>query len=348
MANKPFLSFQDQAKLLVRRGMGSRAGLSHSQLIDAIESDLRFINYYRFSAYWYPFRIAEENGSKSDFLSPGTCWETVRAYYMFDRLLRSLIFDAISRIEVALRTQIAHIWARETKTNTPQSNNKSYRRSFSKSDTTKGKKSYFAEFLNTIDKYYKHSDEDFAKHYRQHHGIDNAKDLPIWVFVEFTTFGNLALLLERGLPHEIVDIIASNFGFNERRFFVSCVNLLNDVRNTCAHQGRIWNKQWMSAKAANLLKYSQSSEWNAVWNIQSQSWQSETNSSSAIKLHKDNTRTAAILTVCHMLHRFAAPQSEWKQRLEALITDNPKSPDKDMYKHLGFSHPMWHTHPLWQ
>ena len=200
MPIKPFLSFSDQARLLIQRGMESRWKLPRQDLIALIEADLRYINYYRFSAYWHPFRIPLSNGKKSDVFQPNTHWETIRSYYMFDRKLRSLVFEAISRIEIALRTQIAHIWAKETNLSVPQKNSKSYRRSFTTAkNNSPTAKSAFAEFLDTVDKYYKRSNEDFAVHHRQQYGIIGAKELPIWVFVEFTTFGNLASLLYRSV-----------------------------------------------------------------------------------------------------------------------------------------------------
>lgn len=74
MEKKP-LSFRDQALLIQERGMGSRC-LSREELTDEIEHRLQYINYYRLSAYWYPFRIQKNNGQpnrRSDRLLPGTC-----------------------------------------------------------------------------------------------------------------------------------------------------------------------------------------------------------------------------------------------------------------------------------
>lgn len=62
MCNKPFLTFTEQAELLVSRGMTSITGLSRDELIASISQDLSFINYYRFSAYWFPFYVENEKG----------------------------------------------------------------------------------------------------------------------------------------------------------------------------------------------------------------------------------------------------------------------------------------------
>ena len=49
MTSKPFLTFREQAAQIVKRGMKSRAKMNDDELVTWIESDLRFINYYRFS-----------------------------------------------------------------------------------------------------------------------------------------------------------------------------------------------------------------------------------------------------------------------------------------------------------
>ena len=62
---------------------------------------LKTINYYRLSGYLWVFRKA--NGV--DFVD-GTNIDDLWRLYTFDRRLRCLLFECISRIEVALRTRI--------------------------------------------------------------------------------------------------------------------------------------------------------------------------------------------------------------------------------------------------
>jgi abortive infection bacteriophage resistance protein len=64
------------------------------------------ISYYRLSAYMLPFKVRDADGKVVDNFRPGACWDYVCSLYRFDRKLRLLIFDAIERIEIALRTQI--------------------------------------------------------------------------------------------------------------------------------------------------------------------------------------------------------------------------------------------------
>ena len=64
------------------------------------------ISYYRLRAYTYPFQNNEE-GANHEFLRKDISFQDVIDLYCFDRRLRSLIFNAIEKIEVALRTRIA-------------------------------------------------------------------------------------------------------------------------------------------------------------------------------------------------------------------------------------------------
>lgn len=330
----------------MQRGVLCKNGKSVEESSHIIEQDLQFINYYRLSAYWHPFLSKNTNEQENKFL-PNTYWETIRSFYMFDRRLRSIIFDAISRIEIALRTQIAHYWAKSTKCDNPQSDSKYYKKKFTRSKNIKtDKSSPLGDFLDTVDKYYDRSKEEFATHHKEHYGILHAKDLPVWVFVEFTTFGNLASLLSRGLTNDIVKQIANNFNISNTAFFVSCINLLNEARNVCAHQGRVWNKVWISTKKDNILKASDTFLLGSYMTNDER----KTNDCHNIKqrpLVKDARCTAAILSVCYLLLKTAAPGSKWKNRLMNLLS-NEDTPAPDMHKHLGFEYSDWFSHPLWQ
>ncbi len=69
--------------------------------IDEIASHLAVVSEHRLAEYWMPFV-----GTDGRFVD-GTSFELVWSRYVFDRRLRLLIFDAIERIEVCLKTQLA-------------------------------------------------------------------------------------------------------------------------------------------------------------------------------------------------------------------------------------------------
>ena len=345
---KPFLTFRQQAELLVSRGMSSAEELSQEELVANIEADLAFINYYRMSAYWYAYRKKQPTGELTDVFKTKTYWETVRGLYMFDRRVRGMIFDAISRIEIALRTQIAHTWARSMGVSAPQKDTNCYNTSYTISKGNKQSMSDYAALLSKVDSYYHKVYDDAAKHHMQVYGINKAADLPVWVFVEYTTFGNLASLLSGGLPHAVVSSIASSFGFSDTKIFISSINLLNNVRNTCAHQGRVWNRYWLTMKGAHYMKNPAPCfpEWEWEYSEASAEW-TTASPHTTCRLCKNNYQTAAVLTICNILLRTAAPHSCWKNRVKNFVSDS-KNPLPDMYRYLGFANAHWHEHPLWQ
>lgn len=94
---KPALTIKQQVDLLCRRGLVGDAG--------RMQQCLKAVSYYRLSGYWYPFR-GDDNTFK-----PDTSFTEVWRRYMFDRRLRLLVMDAIGRIEVAVRSKLAHYHA---------------------------------------------------------------------------------------------------------------------------------------------------------------------------------------------------------------------------------------------
>lgn len=95
---KPPLTYQQQIELLKSRGLvfddESKA-----------ESQLSNVSYYRLSAYMLPFKKNMHGEIVNEFRY-GTTWKDVYNLYVFDRKLRLLVFDAIEKIEVAIRCQL--------------------------------------------------------------------------------------------------------------------------------------------------------------------------------------------------------------------------------------------------
>ena len=97
---KPPLTYTNQVALLQSRGM----------LIPDVKRAERLlanISYYRLSAYMLPYK-KKENGLIIDCFKENTTWNMIYDLYVFDRKLRLLVFDAIERLEIAIRTQIIY------------------------------------------------------------------------------------------------------------------------------------------------------------------------------------------------------------------------------------------------
>lgn len=316
-------------------GMKSMTVSSSVLLQNEIAARLRYINYHRLSAFWGGcYQTAIINGAKVRLNSfhPGTYWENIMAQYMFDRHLRQTFFDAISRIEVALRVRLAYHWQQTTGRNTLK-------------ETEFSGKEYL---LKKVNEYYQPGKTELATHYLFHKGIKDAIDLPVDVLVEFTTFGNLSALLHAAFADEallpVAEQVACDMGMEgDVKFFCSGINLLNEVRNACAHQARVWNNRWLSKKKTPILCDSLNPEWGWIRNDTIGKWE-KGESGSPLCSRKDST--AAALTFCHVLLRTIAPQSQWKKRLLLLI-NSPGGGLKKVHRNMGFTHPTWAEHPLW-
>lgn len=98
---KVALTIDEQIELLEGRGLDIPD-------TDRTARHLSNISYYRMSAYMVPFRKPNPDGSLSNDFTPGTTWNDINSLYRFDRKLRLLVFDAIERIEIALRTKLIY------------------------------------------------------------------------------------------------------------------------------------------------------------------------------------------------------------------------------------------------
>jgi len=83
---------------------------------DKASECLSRIGYYRLSAYWYSSRTSEIYKDPADgklrtrvldAFRPGTKFSDALDFYVFDKNLRLLVLDALERIEVGIRTDIA-------------------------------------------------------------------------------------------------------------------------------------------------------------------------------------------------------------------------------------------------
>lgn len=187
--SKPYLSVEDQVRLLQGRGMA----ISDLQKAEAC---LRRIGYYRLSGYWYPFRhreiITTANGAEStrifENFRPGTEFAHVMDLYVFDKRLRPLFLDAIERIEVGLRVDIPLLLG--LRGAYAYRDPSEFNKYFSIPNPVTNKTPH-EKFIEKLDESYIRSREEFAEHFRTKY----SSELPIWMVIELWDFGNLATIL---------------------------------------------------------------------------------------------------------------------------------------------------------
>ena len=225
---KQFRTYEEQVNLLLSRGM----------VIDDRDSaitQLRLVNYYRLSGYWYPFRIISNGKRTSDFF-PGTTLNQVIDLYDFDARLKTATLDALAPVELSLRALLGHelggidecahlkpelLGPRGTVID------------------VNGKKVGSDQYLKWLKKYetgLDNSHEDFVSHH-----IENYDGtLPVWAAVEILDLGSLRYLYGFA-PRSVQNSVAQHFGLSSPQL-ESWMRSLEIVRNACAHHGRLFNR----------------------------------------------------------------------------------------------------------
>ncbi|WP_328286731.1 Abi family protein [Corynebacterium auriscanis] len=101
----------------------------------------------------------------------------------------------------------------------------------------------YCKWLEEHDRHERRARGDFVLHFREHYG----PHLPIWVVTEVMSFGLLSNLYKLMRQND-QEILAARFqvhsadGRGDRGAPANWLNCLRNVRNICAHYGRVWNR----------------------------------------------------------------------------------------------------------
>lgn len=234
--NRPWKSFPEQLELLKSRGMVVTDEA-------AAQDYLQRVGYYRLSAYWYPFRKFEvvqagrtgkpATRALNEFHTDTQFVDAVRLY-LFDKQLRLQAMDALERIEVALRVDLAHLLGKRSVFAhlDPDQLHPSFIRKKLRGGLTR-----FEKWEDKCLSLERRSKEDFAKHYRAKHG----EPFPIWVAVETWDFGAVSQFFAMMRVKDQLTL-ASRYGVTDWHTFQTWLRSLNYLRNVCAHHSRLWNR----------------------------------------------------------------------------------------------------------
>lgn len=297
--SKPPRSFSEQAELLRSYGLNAPRG-------SKAEFYLAHLNYYRLAAYRLPF----EEDHKTHRLRPDTSFEDVLNLYMFDRALRLLMMDAIERIEVSIRTQMAYHLAHLHKTSHPHLEPSIFRNH-----------RYYQIGIRNLHKESAKSNEAFI-----HHFIEKYEEplSPIWAVVELMTMGQLSKWFSNIAARKDRQAISAAYRIDERILTSYCEHL-SLVRNITAHHARLWNRSF--TKTMRLPSHGPASLLESVWVV-------PLSDPRGRKIYNTLTMTLFVLDVI-------APEHDWRRRLLGLI----KQHEIDTHD-MGFPCD-WMQRPLW-
>ncbi len=217
--SKPAVSIPDQITKLKARHLafGDEAFAIHC---------LSNISYYRLRAYTYPFQ--DNTLPDHPFVVPVT-FEQIIELYVFDRKLRGLVFDAMEKIEIAMRTQIIHQWAMP------------YGSHWQLNETLFRDTNRFNNQIVSLQTEISRSNETFIEHYKKTY--TEPVDPPSWMSLEVSSFGLLSQMFRnlKKSPEKIA--VAKHFGLNNIDLLENWMLCFSHIRNTCAHHGRLWNRR---------------------------------------------------------------------------------------------------------
>lgn len=303
---KPPKRFDEQRTLALSRGLAADGA--------KLEALLSTTNYYRLSAYWYTFRDYDyATGVRGEQLAPGCSLDLVMERYAFDRKLRLLVLDAVERIEIALRTQLAYHHAHDHGAFGYIDNPDSLPKLKGHQNARRR-----ADLMQRIEDETRRSEDVFVRSFFKKYG-DQHQYLPLWMACEIMTFRTL-LTLFQNCTKKVKNAVAAPFGVHES-VFGSWLITLNTVRNVCAHHSRLWNRE-IGAQPA-IPTGTAHRDWNTPVLIK-------------------HDRMFAPLTVINQCMERVAPDDQWAGRFRALLDAHPRVPAR----YMGFP-PNWLDSPLW-
>jgi abortive infection bacteriophage resistance protein len=317
--NKPYITFNEQLNLLKSRGLEITD--------DAIALEyLRRLGYYRLSGYWYPCRkiipsqaIKPVRPQREDKFMPGSRFQDVVGLYVFDKKLRLIILDAIERVEVAIRVDIAYqLGSRDS---FAYNNSALLHGNFTKKTNPKTGLTRHEEWLEKHDQLISRSKEDFAEHYKFKYGLP----LPIWVAIELWDFGLLSKFYQ-GMTVNDKEVIAKKYNVPNWQIMESWLRCLNYVRNVVAHHGRLWNR--------NLIDQPKLGARGDMPEF-------------AFAYGNVNCTSRVYIVLCMLAHlmEHVSPRSLWCHRVVDLISSFPQC---NYFSAQDMGCPVdWLTHPFW-
>lgn len=208
---KPALTYQDQISRLLSRGLIIND-------ISYAEKALQFTNYYRLSAY--SIGLINENNQFRD----GVTIEQLYNLYLFDEELRHLLFAIIEPIEIRLRSEVAYYLGTNYGNVAHLDVNLS---------------SNPQNHLSFMEEYYRSLAKSFSTGCVTHN-VKKYGELPVWAAVELLTFGTISRYFTN-LKKNIKEDISRQFNSDIKRL-PGWFESLTEIRNICAHSGRIYNR----------------------------------------------------------------------------------------------------------
>lgn len=219
-------TYEEQLDILSKRGIAI-------DNFDRCKKALEDVNYYRLTAYFLPFKLSSGN------YIPGTSFVRVYRIYEFDRKLRMILFSALEDVEISLRAKFSYYHAHK------------YGATGYLDPAAFSKEHNHEKFLENFNREVKYNQKAlFVKHHIEKY----AGVFPVWAACELFTFGMLSFFFadmhlqdQKYLSRRVYNTTPKNI--------VSWLRCCSDLRNICAHYGRLYFRTFTAAPAGFSNEY---------------------------------------------------------------------------------------------
>ena len=242
MYPKPPLKYEEQLEKLKKRGCIIN---DDKKCISILES----VNYYRLSAYFLPFKLDNENYEE------GLSFKRVFSIYEFDRKLHGILFNALEETEIFLRSKIAYFHAHKYGA-------LGYMDKANFSVKAELHENFIENFKREIDK---NKNILFVKHHIYKYG----GEFPIWAASEMFTFGMLSKFFAN-MTWQDRENLSNDIYKTKIKYVGSWLRCCTDLRNICAHYGRLYFRTFSAAPSGidNLEEKSKRKLFGAILSLE--------------------------------------------------------------------------------
>lgn len=192
------------------------------------ERVLNNISYFRLIKA-YSLGLKEKNGAYYDNVK----FENIVELYEFNAHLRQLLSPIIERVEIVLRCRLSNYFC--CKYGVLGYKDKDYFQV----------EKYHEEFLKNLnDELERNTNSPFVKNFQENY---DGGELPLYAVVEILSFGNLSKFY-KNLRNEDKKAISTQYRIGYT-YFESWIESIANVRNICAHYGRLYNARMYKTPA---------------------------------------------------------------------------------------------------
>ncbi|GBG05006.1 Abi family protein [Lactobacillus rodentium] len=252
--SKPFKTYNQQLKILRERGLEVPTNGKPKRALEKI-------GYYTLINGYKPLFLAKDTHGKvihPERFIPGASFNEILSLYNLDKELRSILYNGLLFYETSLGAQISYYFSERY----PE------RHSYLAMDNFTDDPKKVARVLRTINSLSTVINRSVADHKENaiKHYVNKHRHVPLWVLVDFLTFGDLNYFYGN-CTDEVKINIAKNFTQRHKREYsqrkmnsitpdtIEAINhLVNLFRNAVAHNEITYSKYMYKSSKLKSLK----------------------------------------------------------------------------------------------